>query len=117
MHEVSVLNSVLETVEDSIKDRNVINVDKIYLSVGILSGVSKSALINAFSLIEKTDVFSDTRLEIYEVPLIVWCQECQLETILNENISLLCSNCKKPISNIVSGKELKIDRIEVNYET
>lgn len=117
MHEVSVLNSILETVENSIKDRNVINVDKIYLSIGILAGVSTTALTHAFSLIEKRGVFSDTQLEIHECPLIVWCQDCQLETTLHEEISLLCSNCKKPISNIVSGKELKIDRIEVNYET
>ncbi len=117
MHEVSVLNNILEIVENSIKDKKVVNVDKIYLSVGILSGVSKLALIHAFSLIEKTDVFSNTQLEIHDCPLVVWCQDCQLATTLHEDISLLCSNCKKPLSTIISGKELNIDKLEVIYET
>ncbi|PIP52790.1 hydrogenase maturation nickel metallochaperone HypA, partial [Candidatus Beckwithbacteria bacterium CG23_combo_of_CG06-09_8_20_14_all_34_8] len=39
MHEISIAQSILETVKKSIVNLNVTKINKIYISIGVLSGV------------------------------------------------------------------------------
>ncbi|MEO1340404.1 MAG: hydrogenase/urease maturation nickel metallochaperone HypA, partial [Cyanobacteria bacterium J06635_13] len=46
------------------------------------------------------------------VPLIAFCQSCQQEYTPQIGLHYSCPDCKAPMEDIRSGRELKIDRIE-----
>ena len=51
-------------------------------------------------------------LVIKDIPLIAFCHNCQEEYKPEIGMQYSCPDCKSPMEDIRSGRELKIDRIE-----
>lgn len=117
MHELTIAENIIKVISDRIAGTAVTSVSVIHVSIGVFSGVEKDSLTSAFSVLPRNRVFRDTTLIVEEPQLVVHCDSCQSDTTVLEGLSLHCGTCGSSMTNIVSGKEMMIERIECTYET
>lgn len=113
MHEVDMTESLILTVrdwQDNQSEKNTIEI--IYLVVGEFTCVEPASLAFAFEVQTKNTFLAGTKLVIKETPLIAFCHQCQQEYLPKIGQHYACPNCQSPMEDILSGRELKIDRIE-----
>ena len=113
MHELSVCLSLLQQLEKIASERNAIAVEKVYLRVGPLSGIEPALLINAYPLAAAGTVAADAELIIETSEVVVSCTECGAESPAKAN-RLLCSACGDFRTQVVSGDEMILQRMEMN---
>lgn len=113
MHELSVALSILDVAADEAERRGGLSVVAIHLRLGPLSGVVKQALLNAFDLAGETSPLGDCKLIIEEVPVVVFCPQCQGERPVRSIQEICCDVCGTPSPNVVSGREMEITALEV----
>ena len=82
MHELSIALNLVEIAEDAARSADAEAVETVYLRVGVLSGVVKEALLFAYDTATEGTLLEHSRLEIEDVPLVVYCPDCQLESEL-----------------------------------
>ncbi|MGE5746601.1 MAG: hydrogenase maturation nickel metallochaperone HypA [Solirubrobacterales bacterium] len=112
MHELSIAQAVLDTVERHAAGRRVTRVE---LEVGHLRQVVPSALSFAFELITPGTVAEGAELELREVPAAGLCRSCEAETTLAD-LPLRCERCGGFELELIRGEELLIDSLEVEEE-
>ncbi len=80
MHELSLVMNLLEICEAEAIRRGFERIDRVVLEVGVLSGVSVSALTFGFESAVRGTVLEFAELEIREIPGTGWCLHCE-ETV------------------------------------
>jgi hydrogenase nickel incorporation protein HypA/HybF len=113
MHELSIAISMVEMAAEEAATRGAAHVNAIHLKLGPLSGVVKEALQFSYSLACEGTPLEGSRLVIDEVPVIVFCEECQADRELTSVQQFSCSVCNAPASQIVQGKELEVVALEI----
>lgn len=112
MHELSIAVSIVETIEESLPE-TAGKVTKVFLKIGIMSGVVKDALEFSFEIAAKDTRLENATLEIEELPVLVRCEKCD-KTIELENPPIFrCPDCNQPTPNLIQGKELEIVSVEI----
>lgn len=112
MHELSMATSIIEIIEEEVKKREAKRVTSITLQIGMFSGIVAECLDFAFPVVAKGTLAENAKLEIKKIPLRVSCRKCQQNFKL-ENYILICPLCRNTTLDIVSGRELSIEKIEV----
>lgn len=114
MHELSIALSILEGVAEQVEREGGAQVHAVHLKLGPLSGVMKEALCFSFDLACEGTPFEGSRLVIEDVPIVVFCLECQAERTLNSLQHFRCHVCGAPTPDVIHGKELEIVGLEVS---
>jgi len=113
MHEMSIAESLFEIVMDTIKkEYQVTKVEAVDLRIGKLRAVIPENLTFCFEVICRGTEVEGAELRIEEVPVRVSCVDCREEAVKIDPI-FLCSKCGSPRLDLLSGKELEINAIEV----
>lgn len=112
MHELSVCNALVTQVELIAAQNQAGRVARIELEVGPLSGVEPDLLRRAYPLAIAGTVAADAELVIDIPDVVVHCTECETESSVPSN-RLLCSRCGDFRTQIVSGEELILKRLEL----
>ncbi|MBL6990301.1 MAG: hydrogenase maturation nickel metallochaperone HypA [Bacteriovoracaceae bacterium] len=112
MHELSLAQTLVESVTALAKKENATKVSSITISVGALSGVSKDSLEFCFPMATKDTFLASTKIIINEIPLTTVCSECEATTYPN-NYYILCQNCQSTNVRITGGKEFSLVSMEV----
>ncbi|MBF0352492.1 MAG: hydrogenase maturation nickel metallochaperone HypA [SAR324 cluster bacterium] len=112
MHEISLMENIVEIVLREAEKARASQVLKIGLRVGEKSGVVMEALTFAFEVVTKNTVAEGAVLEIEAIPLMGECQNCGHQFHAEDGF-LVCDKCQG-FAKILSGQELNIDFIEVN---
>jgi hydrogenase nickel incorporation protein HypA/HybF len=86
-------------------------VTSIKLKLGKLTQVVPDCVEFYIDLLAKDTIAAGAKLEIDWVPLVVECKNCGTKTEL-EQFNFSCLQCGQP-TDVVSGRELYIDSIEV----
>ena len=115
MHELAVCQSLLDQVQQIARQHHAVTVDTIYLQVGPLSGVVPELLQSAFPIASAETIASHATLVIHALPIRVRCKQCQTETEATPN-KLVCGNCGHWQTEMLSGDELLLERVELNTE-
>ena len=68
MHELSIVMSILDLVEEEADRRGNPRVEAIHLRIGTLSGVVKEALLSAYELAAEQTPFAQSKLVVEDVP-------------------------------------------------
>ncbi len=112
MHELAIAQSIIEIAEKEAKKHNSSTIKKIKVQIGEFSGVVKEALEFSFEIAKNGTSAENAQLEIETVKFKAICKTCNftLETI--EDFNLFCPNCED-VLEIVSGREMKIEYIEI----
>ncbi|MGD8378059.1 MAG: hydrogenase maturation nickel metallochaperone HypA [Gammaproteobacteria bacterium] len=113
MHELSICQDLLEQVDRVAHEHGARRVARIHLAVGPLSGVVPELLQQAFTLARAgSSHTASAELEIETVPVRVRCHRCGAETDAHVN-RLLCGQCGDYHTDLVSGDELILQRVEL----
>jgi hydrogenase nickel incorporation protein HypA/HybF len=113
MHELSVCYALLESVERIVAERNANSVTAIVLKIGPLSGIEVPLLQRAYPLAAKGTVAESAELVFESGDVVVRCNECGSETTVPAN-RLLCSSCGDFRTQLVSGDEMLLQRVELS---
>lgn len=85
----------------------------IHLKLGQLSGVVKDALMFSYEVACQGTTLEGSELIIEEIPVVVFCQTCRVETSLASIQKFCCGTCGALTSEIVQGKELEVVALEI----
>lgn len=113
MHELSICQSLLQSVALHAKKENAQKVDRIYLQVGVLSGVEADLLQHAFSIAKAGTIAQEAELIIEHLPVKIRCLVCQQESEVAAN-KLLCKHCNAWQTEVIQGEEMLLRRIEMD---
>jgi hydrogenase nickel incorporation protein HypA/HybF len=111
MHELAVCQGLMAQVEQVALENGAASVEKIFLSVGALSGVEPPLLKRAFEIARMGTVAESAELDIETGPIIVECGECGASTAARVN-RLLCGSCQNWRVKVTAGDELLLLRLE-----
>jgi len=107
MHEISIIESILEVAEENAREVNSSSIKAIKLRLGQFTAIAQNAFARQGTMAEHA------RLEIELVPMVLHCVVCEVETQPTGGICFICQRCGFPLK-IVSGKELQIEYIEID---
>lgn len=112
MHELSIAQSILDTVLKEKHERGLPRVDQVAVQVGALSGVLPDSLQFCFEAIRIDTELQTCELTIETVPITVECRECYARTTV-EDFLFICPKCASVHVDVVAGYELDISYLEV----
>ncbi len=112
MHETSIVNSIVRTLEQEFEAEKLDRLKAIHLRVGILSNIEPRLLHNAYSAYNTPDsIFHQVALHIESTSIQIRCEACDHITEV-ENYRFLCERCHQPSKNIIQGEEMLIHKVE-----
>jgi hydrogenase nickel incorporation protein HypA/HybF len=115
MHEISIIESILEVAEEKAREAKSPSIQVIKLRLGEFAAIAREALDFAFEVARHGTLAEHARLDIEVVPMILHCVVCEARTQPTVAMSLICTQCGFPLE-IVSGKELQIEYIEIEEQ-
>ena len=114
MHETSIVNSIMRTLELEFEAEKMERLKGIYVKVGILSNIDPRLLHNAYDAFHMTNpVYTRAELHIESTELKSQCELCNLVTKV-KNYRFICENCGSPSKNVIQGEEKLIHKVEFN---
>lgn len=113
MHELSIVLSILDEIEEQTEERGLRDVEVVHLKVGVFSGVDRDALLFAWELACEGTPLARSRLDIETIPLVIHCESCGQDRSPPSLYQLCCPECQTPAQVIVTGKELEVVSLEV----
>jgi hydrogenase nickel incorporation protein HypA/HybF len=113
MHETSIIQSLIELVQQQLADQGPVRVTSLRVRVGPLAGVVPEALRFAFDATVPGTALEGARLDVEAAPLTAWCRVCLTERTLHSPQLLRCPVCGRPTPDLLSGKELELAWLEV----
>jgi len=116
MHEMGIAMQIIEIATASIPDdMENVRVERVNLKVGKLAAVVPESLRFCFEIAAKDTPLSGAVLHIDEIPVVAVCRECRAEWTINEP-AFRCKECESGSIDIISGRELDIESIEIADE-
>lgn len=114
MHELGVTFTVIKRVEEVAKVNNVSHICKVTLSLGEVSTVIPSQLIDCWNwaVNNKSDILKDCILEIEPIPAITYCEDCKNEYSTIE-FGKICPKCGSSNTWLKQGNEFIIKDVTV----
>jgi hydrogenase nickel incorporation protein HypA/HybF len=113
LHEVTILESILEVAEDKARGENAPSITVIKIRRSEFAAIARQALEFAFEVARLGIPAEHARLEIEVVPLVLHCVVWEAGTQPPTPMSLICRRCGFPL-RILYGKNLQIEYIEMD---
>jgi hydrogenase nickel incorporation protein HypA/HybF len=112
MHEMSILESIIELVDDEHRKQSFGKVRMIRIRVGALAAAEPESLRFCFEVIASGTIANGARLEIETVCGAGWCPGCCRNVALTERYGA-CPDCGNTGVCMTAGDELQLAEIEV----
>ncbi|MGA3209814.1 MAG: hydrogenase maturation nickel metallochaperone HypA [Terriglobales bacterium] len=114
MHELSIAMSIVELAEEEVDRRGGgMKIEAVHLKLGALSGVARDALMSSFEMVCEGTLLQGSRLVCEEIPVVVFCPQCQAQRSLSSLQWFCCSECGTPTPEILQGRELEVTALEI----
>jgi len=116
MHEMGIALQIVEIATASLPaDLGNARVAKLNLKIGKLAAVVPESLRFCFEVAVKDTPLAGAKLAIEEMPVLAKCKDCNAQWTIDEPI-FICKTCQSGSLEILSGRELDIESIEVVEE-
>ena len=113
MHEMGIALQIVEIATASIPPTaGNVQVEKINLRIGKLAAVVPDSLRLCFDVAVKDTVLAGAKLAIEEMPVVARCKDCSAQWTIDQPV-FICKTCQSGSLEILSGRELDIESIEV----
>jgi len=112
MHELSIVASLFETLEEKARQHHARKVTKVTIKLGRLAGVVPEFLKSAFDAYKEGTIAAGAELVIEPTPVRVKCRKCGVETAKDDFI-FACPACEATDLELDASLELLLDRIEL----
>lgn len=113
MHELSIALSIIDGASEEARKHAGATVAAVHLKVGALSGVVKDALLFSWEVATAGTILENSRLEIEEIAVVVFCENCHKNKTLDVINNFVCPECRQPTPKIVRGRELQVTALEI----
>ncbi len=113
MHELGIMTSVMEAIEASAKNAGATRVLKVTLTVGEMTEAVEDALRFAFEALSQGTISEGAEFEVVMIKPKSRCLECGLE-YEHDRFHMFCPECSSFATELIAGRELAIDTIEVD---
>lgn len=113
MHELSIAASIVEAVTESASAYPGARVKAVRLRVGALSSVVEDSLQFCWELATEGSPLAGAALVINKLPVIVHCEACGVDSVLEGVQSFRCPRCGEIAADLRQGRELEIESIEL----
>jgi hydrogenase nickel incorporation protein HypA/HybF len=113
MHELSVVFSIIDQVEQIAKENKASKVNSITLQIGEVSMVIPSYLEDCFKWAKtKHDMFKECNLIVEIIKAKTYCEDCkkEYETV---KYGKICPFCKSEHTYLLTGNQFEIKEIEI----
>ncbi|NBC84041.1 MAG: hydrogenase maturation nickel metallochaperone HypA [Bacteroidetes bacterium] len=114
MHEFSLAQNIVEIATEQFHGHNVRKIEAIDIEIGTLSGVVKEALEFALEEAVKNTVLEKATIRLIDIQARANCGACGNTFDMNDFFGV-CPACQSPQCEIISGKELKIKSLRIDY--
>ncbi len=112
MHELSVTEGILSIALEKASAAQASKVSRINLVIGELSGVVDECVRFYFDFLRKGTIATEATLSFRRSPTQLRCRNCT--TVFSPgNDEWACPDCQKQKIDIISGRELYVESIEV----
>lgn len=112
MHELAMVRSIYEVINEKIKEFGLKKVKQVKLIVGELTGVEDMTMKSCFEIYVQATPVEGAKLVIERVPVTVRCRICGNEYETKIPFAE-CDICGKKSIQVISGKELYIESLDV----
>ncbi len=113
MHELSLMEGMVQGIQEEALRQGFTKVHQVRLEVGRLAGVEVEALRFAFGPTTEGTLLEGARLEILELPGRGHCQTCG-EAVEIETRFDLCPACGDGFVVLTSGTEMRVKDLDVD---
>lgn len=113
MHELSICQSMLKIVDQTMEQHEGAKLRKIFLDVGRGSTIDPTLLKEAFAVLTSDGPYIGTELVINDIPIAGECRACGRDFVYEE-LAFGCPNCGSTDIRITSGMELDVKALEVD---
>jgi hydrogenase nickel incorporation protein HypA/HybF len=113
MHELSIAMSIVEMAQEEAERQGAVQVQAVHLRLGQLSGVVKRALLSSYEMACEATLLEGSQLVIEEVPVEVFCPQCELPRLVTSIQWFCCPECGTPTPMVLHGKELEVVALEM----
>ena len=116
MHEMGIAMQIVEIATASLPaNLGEARVTAVNLKIGKLAAVVPESLRFCFDVVVKDTRLTGAKLVIEEVPVVARCKDCNAQWTIDEPV-FTCKTCQSGSLEILSGRELDIESIEVVEE-
>lgn len=113
MHEMYLMQGVLDAVRESASQRKIVKITEIKLVVGKFSMALPDSLQFAFEILSSgEDLLKGASLIIEEKEIVCECKHCHSQFGVDTGYRFVCPHCGNRQAEVVSGRELYIDYYE-----
>lgn len=114
MHELGIMSGVLDAAKEAASDAGAMRLLGVTLRIGEMTEAIEDALVFAFEALTEGDPFTEgAQLEVVMVRPKSRCLECGAE-FEHDRFSMFCPRCDSFATELLEGRELQIDSIEVD---
>ncbi len=110
MHEFSLVQALLERVEQEARARGATAVHRLSVRIGELAGVERDLFASAYEMCREGTICAGAELKIQPVTVSWVCTGCGGAVASGE--VLTCPDCRLP-ARLREGDEIVLDRIEM----
>ncbi len=114
MHEVSIMQSVMEVAVGKLDESGYIKIDSITLRIGGATGILSDSLRFAFEALKPDTPLAEAALHIEEVPVGGICAGCGGSFSTPEKFIFSCPLCGDSRIRLTQGRELDITSMDVS---
>jgi hydrogenase nickel incorporation protein HypA/HybF len=112
MHELSITQSMLDLVLEEAKKVGAERVGKVNLVIGEMSGIVGECVEFYFEFLSQDTIAHGATLSFKKTPTQARCRNCG-ELFMPKEFDWSCPSCQDGSIEIVAGKELYVESIEV----
>ena len=112
MHEFSITQNILSIALEQAEAAKANKIVNINLTIGELTGIVDECVQFYFDLLSKDTIAAEASLSFERTPNKLRCRNCA--TVFSPNdLDWSCPNCHEAGVEIISGRECRVDSIEV----
>jgi len=114
MHEYSIVQSLLDIIDDNAKENNAKKVTKVVVKIGILSGIEPYLLESAFDTFKEKTICEEAEFEMIIQPILARCNQCKhLNEYPTQQIFFECQKCGSVELEITDGEDMLLMSLEM----
>jgi|HubBroStandDraft_1064217.scaffolds.fasta_scaffold06677_2 hydrogenase nickel incorporation protein HypA/HybF len=113
MHELSIVESIVDAVTETAAAYPGARVKSVRLRLGVLAAVVEDSLQFCWGLATEGTALAGAALVVKSVPVRVHCAACGRDAEIEGVQSFRCPGCGEPAADLRQGRELEIESIEI----
>jgi hydrogenase nickel incorporation protein HypA/HybF len=112
MHEQGIVDSLLSVALANAAKAKALKIRRINLVVGELTGVVDESMDLYFGFLSENTIASGAKIVYRHIPIELQCRQCD-HVFKPQGIDYRCPACGEQRSDVIAGRELYIENMEV----